>query len=90
MDVKFGGNRVRFTTISLANRGAHRKRVGLRTKRLRTIADMAEDAKTGATRLRRIRLISGGQTGADRAALDFALAHGLGYGGVDPERQDGR
>jgi hypothetical protein len=30
------------------------------------------------------RIISGGQTGADRAALDFAIASGLGYGGWCP------
>lgn len=29
-------------------------------------------------------IISGGQTGADRAALDFALAHGLEHGGWCP------
>ncbi len=31
-----------------------------------------------------LTLISGGQTGADRAALDVALALGLGYGGAVP------
>jgi hypothetical protein len=30
------------------------------------------------------RIISGGQTGADRAALDFAIAHSLPYGGWLP------
>src|SRR5436189_4749506 len=30
------------------------------------------------------KIISGGQTGADRAALDFALAHGLAHGGWCP------
>ena len=30
------------------------------------------------------RIISGGQTGADRAALDFALAHGISHGGWCP------
>lgn len=30
------------------------------------------------------RLVSGGQTGADRAALDAAIAHGLPYGGWCP------
>jgi predicted Rossmann fold nucleotide-binding protein DprA/Smf involved in DNA uptake len=34
--------------------------------------------------LRSITIISGGQTGADRAALDFALAHGLAHGGWCP------
>lgn len=29
-------------------------------------------------------LVSGGETGADRAALDFALAHGLGQAGYCP------
>jgi len=32
-----------------------------------------------------IRIVSGGQTGADRAALDFALAHGLPHGGWCPK-----
>jgi hypothetical protein len=30
------------------------------------------------------RIVSGGQTGADRAALDFALAHGIPHGGWCP------
>lgn len=30
------------------------------------------------------KIISGGQTGADRAALDFALKHGIEYGGWVP------
>jgi hypothetical protein len=30
------------------------------------------------------RIVSGGQTGADRAALDWALAHGLPHGGWCP------
>jgi hypothetical protein len=34
--------------------------------------------------LRAMTIISGGQTGADRAALDFALEHGLSYGGWCP------
>lgn len=31
-----------------------------------------------------IKIVSGGQTGADRAALDFALEHGLPHGGWCP------
>jgi hypothetical protein len=31
------------------------------------------------------RIISGGRTGADRAALDFALAHGIPHGGWCPK-----
>jgi len=30
------------------------------------------------------KLVSGGQTGADRAALDFAIAHGIPHGGWCP------
>jgi len=30
------------------------------------------------------KIISGGQTGADRAALDFAIAHGIPHGGWCP------
>ena len=39
------------------------------------------------------KIVSGGQTGADRAALDFALARGLGIGGWIPKgrlAEDGR
>ena len=32
-----------------------------------------------------IRIISGGQTGADRAALDFAIKHNIPYGGWVPK-----
>ncbi len=31
------------------------------------------------------QIVSGGQTGADRAALDFALAHGIVHGGWCPK-----
>ena len=31
------------------------------------------------------KIISGGQTGADRAALDFAIKHGIPYGGWVPK-----
>ena len=31
------------------------------------------------------KIISGGQTGADRAALDFAIKHGIPYGGWIPK-----
>jgi predicted Rossmann fold nucleotide-binding protein DprA/Smf involved in DNA uptake len=43
--------------------------------------------------LRAITIISGGQTGADRAAIDFALTHGLAHGGWCPRdrlAEDGR
>jgi hypothetical protein len=36
------------------------------------------------TDLRAITIISGGQTGADRAALDFAIANGFAHGGWCP------
>jgi hypothetical protein len=39
------------------------------------------------------RIVSGAQTGADRAALDFALEHGLAHGGWCPKgrrAEDGR
>ena len=35
-------------------------------------------------RLRRLKIVSGGQTGVDRAALDFALRHGYEHGGWCP------
>lgn len=31
-----------------------------------------------------VKLVSGGQTGADRAGLDFAIAHGIPHGGWCP------
>jgi hypothetical protein len=31
------------------------------------------------------KLLSGGQTGADRAALDFAIEHGIRHGGWCPK-----
>ena len=31
------------------------------------------------------KIISGGQTGADRAALDFAIKYGIPYGGWVPK-----
>jgi hypothetical protein len=34
-----------------------------------------------------IAIISGGQTGADRAALDFAIAHGISHSGWCPRRR---
>jgi Circularly permutated YpsA SLOG family len=37
------------------------------------------------TPVRRLTIISGGQTGADRAALDFAIAHGLIHEGWCPQ-----
>lgn len=36
------------------------------------------------THPRTITIISGGQTGADRAALDFAIKHGFAHGGWCP------
>src|SRR5215207_7650617 len=39
------------------------------------------------TVLRNIAIISGGQTGADRAALDVAIAHGLSHGGWCPRQR---
>jgi hypothetical protein len=35
--------------------------------------------------LSNLRILSGGQSGADRAALDFAISHGLEYGGWCPK-----
>jgi hypothetical protein len=43
--------------------------------------------------MRSITIISGGQTGADRAALDFAIEHGIAHGGWCPRgrlAEDGR
>ncbi|MBF2086820.1 MAG: putative molybdenum carrier protein [Thermoleptolyngbya sp. C42_A2020_037] len=35
--------------------------------------------------MQNLKVISGGQTGVDRAALDGAIAHGLAYGGWCPQ-----
>lgn len=45
------------------------------------------------SRLREITIVSGGQTGADRTALDFAIEYGIAYGGWCPRgrlAEDGR
>jgi hypothetical protein len=34
-----------------------------------------------------LKIVSGGQTGADRSALDFAIAHGVPHGGWCPKRR---
>ena len=39
------------------------------------------------TVLPNIAIISGGQTGADRAALDFAIEHGISHGGWCPRQR---
>jgi hypothetical protein len=43
-------------------------------------------SETAAT-VRALKIISGGQTGVDRAALDFALRHGIQCGGRCPARR---
>lgn len=35
--------------------------------------------------IQKLQIISGGQTGADRAGLDFAIAHGFPHGGWCPK-----
>lgn len=49
----------------------------------RHFAALAQDAGEVLGR-RRLKLVSGGQTGVDRAALDFACGHGIVYGGRCP------
>lgn len=47
----------------------------------------------GALALKGFRIVSGGQMGADRAALDWAIAHGIPHGGWCPRgrrAEDGR
>jgi hypothetical protein len=47
----------------------------------------------GALALKGFRIVSGGQTGADRAALDWAIARGISQGGWCPRgrrAEDGR
>jgi hypothetical protein len=55
--------------------------------------DLAEDAES-EEQLKMVRkIISGGQTGADRAGLDFAIHAGLEHGGYVPRErkaEDGR
>jgi hypothetical protein len=38
-----------------------------------------------SVRFKPVKIVSGGQTGADRAALDFALEHGFPHGGWCPQ-----
>jgi Circularly permutated YpsA SLOG family len=51
---------------------------------LKTASTDAGAPLSARTPTRRIKIISGGQTGADRAALDVALALGLPHGGFVP------
>jgi hypothetical protein len=44
-------------------------------------------AISGVTVLQKISIISGGQTGADRAALDFAITHRISHGGWCPRNR---
>src|SRR5437868_647636 len=44
-------------------------------------------ATPSMTVLPNITVISGGQTGADRAALDFAIANGISHGGWCPRQR---
>ncbi len=48
------------------------------------MADKGKPIQARRTRVPIERIISGGQTGADRAALDFALAHDIPHGGWCP------
>lgn len=43
-----------------------------------------DDRKSETGLMSELTIISGGQTGADRAALDFAIAHGIPHGGCCP------
>ena len=47
-------------------------------------SDRAPSAVNHATTVKALKIISGGQTGVDRAALDVALRHGLECGGWCP------
>ncbi len=48
-------------------------------------SSLQRHAKGSDVKRARLELISGGQTGADRAALDFAIAHGLPHSGWCPK-----
>ena len=48
------------------------------------LSDLALLGASGAPRLPLLRVVSGGQTGADRGALDAAIALGLDHGGWCP------
>ncbi|MDR1383714.1 MAG: putative molybdenum carrier protein [Planctomycetaceae bacterium] len=48
---------------------------------------MADDEKKIATTKPRLKIVSGGQTGADRAALDVAIELGLPHGGWCPRNR---
>jgi hypothetical protein len=46
---------------------------------------MKKNQKVGTIKPKRLKIISGGQTGADRAALDWAIKNGIPYGGWCPK-----
>ena len=49
------------------------------------MTDVSASGRYDATsELRGITIVSGGQSGADRAALDFAIEHGIAHGGWCP------
>src|ERR1017187_1118097 len=50
----------------------------------RTLATTGQIIFGKTTRRNRIKITSGGQTGVDRAALDFAIRHGYEHGGWCP------
>jgi hypothetical protein len=52
-------------------------------KTKRASSNLARKRQVACVRLERI--VSGGQTGADRAALDFAIEHGVPHGGWCPQ-----
>jgi len=71
---------------------ANRTRVRRHEHRTRERISRTRRATTD-TEIWPVKIISGGQTGADRAALDFALEHGLECGGSVPRgrlAEDGR
>ena len=54
---------------------------------------MTNDTKASAWPWSIVQIISGGQTGADRAGLDWAIDHGIDHGGWCPQGRlatDGR
>ena len=80
-----GGGQPEFmsTHPSPANREQHIEAM-IKRKISQRRAGGAQEVNAALTDFRAITIISGGQTGADRAALDFAIANGFSHGGWCP------
>ena len=86
--VVFAGEALQFGTSKHYTASPHRVRRGNPAPRLSTVFELRMQEVVAAApsppKRRELTIRSGGQTGADRAALDWAVAHGVTYGGWCP------